>query len=807
MKYEASGLARMSVWLRRSASCLGSIQFSQQDTPPLPCWRERRPSRARSASSTRWAILPRRTPTCLAIRCRFFGNVALVGVQEDDTGAAGAGAAYLFDAVSGSPLHTLLNPVPQAGERFGGSVSVSGNIALIGASGHNTGATNSGAAYLFDVTTGGLLRKLNNPAPNSFDLFGESVSVYGNLALVGAPSDDTGARNTGAAYLFDVPSGGLLRTLQMPGLQDSGFFGSSVSIFGDMALIGAPGSDTGADSAGSAYLFDMTTGGLLRTFHNPFPGFGDGFGDAVSLSDNVAMVGAPQDDNGAANTGSAYLFDVTTGGLLHALTDPTPEATGLFGMSVAVSGNMALVGSIIDDGAGTDSGSAYVFDVMTGDLLQTLNHPAPEAGDRFGAAVAVSGNVAVVSATQDDAGAADSGAAFLFLSPVNWESPVSGSWDDAGNWLAGADPALFSVITDAVIAPSTSLTVAGPAGLATVSTVTIGGGTGGITTLSLNDGTIAADDGVTVESNGALNGTGTIVGDVTNQGSVGGYVAIDGFLTNHTGGLMKVGNGERFRADTLLNLGEIRNTGSELQISHGLFNQTSGNMFGLNAVFDFGSLGAANAGSMGFGGGFNTVAGDVLNVAGGKIINSGNGTLIFYDDVTNDGELRTSGNGSTVIFGDYTGAGSLTGTGSLFLEGDFSPGSSPALVQATVNIDLSNAGTTTMELEGLLRGVQYDALDTTQTLTLGGDLEIIYLGGFEAALGDTFLLFTAAEILGGFDSIVFAAPKWGQWVVHQTATIISVSVAPVPVPAMACPFAGLALATGWLARRRNRPAR
>ena len=113
-------------------------------------------------------------------------------------------------------LQILSNPTPEISDRFGTAVAASAEFLVVGANGDDSYATDAGAAYLFDATTGGLLRTFNNPTPAASDGFGNSVAVSGNWVVVGASGDDTGATNAGAAYLFDALSGNLLRTLNNP---------------------------------------------------------------------------------------------------------------------------------------------------------------------------------------------------------------------------------------------------------------------------------------------------------------------------------------------------------------------------------------------------------------------------------------------------------------------------------------------------------------------------------------------------------------------------------------------------------------
>ena len=114
------------------------------------------------------------------------GNNVLVGAPQDKTSGTNAGAAYLFDGSTGALLLALLNPTPTAEDQFGYCVAAVGNDILVGARLDDTGATNAGAAYLFDGSTGALLATILNPTPNVNDQFGFSVAGVGNDLLVGA---------------------------------------------------------------------------------------------------------------------------------------------------------------------------------------------------------------------------------------------------------------------------------------------------------------------------------------------------------------------------------------------------------------------------------------------------------------------------------------------------------------------------------------------------------------------------------------------------------------------------------------------
>jgi hypothetical protein len=244
------------------------------------------------------------------------GNYLAVGAPGNNTGAMFAGKVYVYDLSAPlNPPTQIYNPFPAAEDFFGFSVSVSGDRVLVGGPGDDltppapAAVVDAGSAYLFNVF-GIPLRTWQKPVPVAGDGFGSSVSLSGNNALIGAPFDNTSAPDAGAAYLFDAQLGNLSRTFTNPTPQNGDLFGSSVSVWGDYVLVGAPSDNTGGVDSGSAYLFSAAGGGLLLTINNPSPGVNDGFGSSVAVSSSFAAVGAPRDDTGAQDAGSVYVFDV-----------------------------------------------------------------------------------------------------------------------------------------------------------------------------------------------------------------------------------------------------------------------------------------------------------------------------------------------------------------------------------------------------------------------------------------------------------------------------------------------------------------
>jgi hypothetical protein len=232
-----------------------------------------------------------------------------------------------------------------------------------------------------DIIQPGLTNTLDNPnaySTSASDAFARSVAISGNYAIVGAKDeDDAGGLYSGKAYIFNATTGALVHTLDNPNAYStsaSDTFGAAVAISDNYAIVGAyQEDDAGGGSSGKAYIYNVSTGALLHTLDNPNAydtSLNDTFGASVAISDNYAIVGTRQEDDATgARSGKAYIFDVTTGTLLHTLDNPNAYGASdfdRFGYSVAISGNYAIVGTYEeDDAGGTTSGKAYIYQMQT----------------------------------------------------------------------------------------------------------------------------------------------------------------------------------------------------------------------------------------------------------------------------------------------------------------------------------------------------------------------------------------------------------------------------------------------------------
>lgn len=344
------------------------------------------------------------------------GETAIVGAWQDDDNGVRSGSVYVFDIATGNQLLKILPSDGNANGQFGVSVGINGGKVIVGARGSKTSVNASGAAYVFDIATGTQLMKLTSPHVAGNDYFGWAVDITGNIAIVSAERDSEHGISSGAAYLFDVATGAELFKLTASDAKVFDSFGISVATDGAKAIVGAYQNRGGTPNFGSAYIFDVATGAQRAKLMPNDAGDFDWFGWSVDISGNTAIVGAPRDDDNGSDSGSAYLFNVTTGAQLAKLTPSDGFEGDDFGRSVAISGNLAIVGAAGGGDNGVRSGAAYLFDVTTGTQLAKLIAVDGAALDFFGKSVSIDGNRALVGTWLDDDKGMDSGSAYLFSS-------------------------------------------------------------------------------------------------------------------------------------------------------------------------------------------------------------------------------------------------------------------------------------------------------------------------------------------------------------------------------------------------------
>ncbi len=361
------------------------------------------------------------------------GETAVVGAVFDDDAGASSGSAYVFvrSGTNWTQQAKLTAADAAAGDSFGYSVSLAGDSAVVGAYWDDDTALNSGSAYVFvrSGTSWTQQAKLNAADAATDDRFGISVSLSGDSALVGAFMDDDGGEVSGSAYVFVRSGTNWSQQAKLIAADDAGYdyFGCSVSLSGDTALVGAHYDDDWGTNCGSAYVFERsgTSWAQQAKLTAADAAAEDLFGNSVSISGDTAVVGAAGDDDAGSFSGSAYVFlrSGTSWALQAKLTAADGAPEDYFGFSVSLSGDTAMVGAQEDDDGGEGSGSAYVFVRSGTSWTQQAKLTAADAepGDYFGYSVSLSGESALIGASSDDDRGYASGSAYVFVrSGTNW---------------------------------------------------------------------------------------------------------------------------------------------------------------------------------------------------------------------------------------------------------------------------------------------------------------------------------------------------------------------------------------------------
>ena len=345
----------------------------------------------------------------------------LLGVLTASTLAA-------ISACSAIPgdVATLVADDGDTNEFFGFSVAIAGDIAVVGAQGDDENGDESGAAYVFTRSDAGWSQeaKLTANDAEAGDQFGGSIALFGETILVGARRDDDNGDESGAAYLFTRYESDWIQQAKLTAAdgEAGAEFGRSVALSDDTAIIGAARDDEKGEDSGSVYVFTRsgTNWSQLAKLTAADGAKGDVFGISVALDGDTALIGADLDDDKGENSGSVYVYTRSKGTWSQQakLTAADAGNVDIFGVRVAISGDTALIAARRDDDDvnGVDSGSAYVFIRSGTSWTQQAKLTAndAEAGDLFGFNVALYGDTGIVTAAMDDDKGPNSGAAYVF---------------------------------------------------------------------------------------------------------------------------------------------------------------------------------------------------------------------------------------------------------------------------------------------------------------------------------------------------------------------------------------------------------
>lgn len=773
------------------------------------------------------------------------GNVTVDGV-----GSSWTNSADLYVGNSGTGSLTIQNGgiVSNTTSYLGNTSSSNGSVTVDGA---GSSWTNSGFLYVGNNGTGTLTIQNGGAVSNTTGYLGDASGSSGSVTVDGAGSSWT---NSGFLYVGNNGMGML--SIQNGGVvsNTSGYLGNASGSSGSVSVDGA-----GANwiNSGSLNVGFTGTGSLIiqngGAVSSAFGFLGEGSGSSGSVS---------VDGAGSSWTNSAdlYVGDFGSGNLTIQNGGTVFSASGYLGVNSGSSGSVTVqgagsswtnsadlyVGASPSAGGGTSSGTLNVNNAGTVNVAGTL-----QVWD--GGTVNLTGGIISTSMLDGDgtfnfnAGTLNISSNFLFDTNQILGNSLSLSGFKALNIGGTTTLNGFSILTlDGGTFSTGSLINNGGfafnSGTFNLTNDNLVIGTGGLfgglvqfdfgqmtnvsNTTTVNAGSILALNNSSFSS-GITNNNGQIVidgfvsslggGTLNNAGILTGSGQVSASLNNTSSGEVQVGSGDtlRFTAAGNTNSGQINLSGGTARFDQDLTNTAGGVITGRGTLYASGGL--TNQGNIGLSSGNTDLRGDINNDTGGTIIVSGGATATFFDDIVHNGtEIRVSTGSQAVFFGAVSGSGSYTGSGSVFFEGDLTPGNSPALINMGGDMNLGLNSRTIMEIGGLLRGDEYDAFDINGTLSLGGELDVILFdsgeGLFDPILGNSFDLFAAETIAGSFDlwSLAILGDGLG-WQLDVLADEIGSTdllrlsvVSTVPVPPAVWLFGSGLLGLVGVARRRQK---
>lgn len=373
------------------------------------------------------------------------GDLVLVGAPRDEDNGFNSGSAYIFYRNHGGPnnwgeVKKFTAGDIMAHDWFGKSVAIDNDTIVIGVSNKDDIGNSSGVVYIFYRDHGGNdnwgeFKKFTSSDNGGSDRFGQSVSIRGDMLVVGANSVD------GSAYVYYRNYGGsdnwgeVAKIIPTDGVWND-YFGHCVAASDNTMVVGAYGDDDNGSNNGAHYIYYRDQGGsdnwelIKKSVSSDGRGIdwgGDYFGRSISICEDTLVVGAPWDDDNGTSSGAAYVYYRDRGttdnwGLVKKIIASDSVTGDHFGQAVSVSGDTIVVGADLedDDGWTWRTGAAYIFYRDHGGTnnwgeVKKIIASDPVDQDRFGYSVAISGNMLVVSSPGETLyGYPGSGSAYIF---------------------------------------------------------------------------------------------------------------------------------------------------------------------------------------------------------------------------------------------------------------------------------------------------------------------------------------------------------------------------------------------------------
>jgi len=359
------------------------------------------------------------------------GEWMLVGAKDDTINGIKSGAAYFFKLINYKwQLWQKIGPDPgEDGDLFGISVDIDGNYAVVGADGDDAVSLNSGAAYIFELKNDNWsLKHKMLPVETGIGSseMGIAVSIKENIIVVGAYSDMTNGQFAGAGYIYSIHDGEWQlddKVLPADGSADDKF-GRSVHTDGNKVIMGGVLNDDEGTNSGSAYIFTYDGKNWIEEAKlvAPDANENDRFGRSVSIDNNYLAIGSVLDDDNGEQSGSVYMFRKSSNSweFVQKITPVDGQADDFFGYALSFYNPYLLVGALNDDDFGLNSGAAYLFkrEGERWNEITKLYAEFPEAEANFGEAVDLNAEFISIGAPYTLNNEVATGAAYVMSSPV-----------------------------------------------------------------------------------------------------------------------------------------------------------------------------------------------------------------------------------------------------------------------------------------------------------------------------------------------------------------------------------------------------
>jgi hypothetical protein len=334
-------------------------------------------------------------------------------------GAFVCGGAMAQETVTEDAL--VQSPALQDDDDFGHGLAVNDDYLVIGAPDEDPSGVWGGVVRVYDRDSGALLHTINSPATNGFSEFGRTVALSddGMIAVLMFSFEyEAGMRRR--VRMYDASTGAFVREIVKPEPLYNDTFGDSIAINGDYVVVGDYGRDGVEQNEGEVFVYERSTGNLLHRWSSDAPVRYTSFGHAIALEGSTVLVYSNDEvehEPGVIAANVVWVYDAVSGARTGAFY-PSDDGMGeepRFSPSIAVQNGLVVIGSGTDDEVGQYLGAVYVFHLSTGSMMRKILPPVLDGSRLFlGGQVALDGNVLVASATGIDTPSYESGGAFVF---------------------------------------------------------------------------------------------------------------------------------------------------------------------------------------------------------------------------------------------------------------------------------------------------------------------------------------------------------------------------------------------------------